>query len=131
MGARAAHRESLILASDASLRRWAKQLTWGQGDDSIPVTGAARDLGAFYNTTGQRMAGPTITRMRNGAVDAVAIGKLPRTIDATARMLGTKALSRGCYGVEATQPRVHDLRKMASCCSDALVGRHQTQRAPK
>ena len=120
-----------MLTSCPDLRKQLKKATWGSEGKNIPVKGKTRDLGAFFNSTCQRLAGTTITRIRNGSVDAVRIASLPRNTTARERMLATKALPRAFYGTEATQPRIQDIRRMAGVCATALVGKHQTQRAPE
>ena len=97
----------------------------------MPVKGKARDLGAFFNSTCQRLAGTTISRARLARLDAVRIAGLPRNSKAIERMLAGKALPKAFYGTETTQPRVQDLRRMAGACANALVGKKQTQRAPE
>ena len=131
MGAKPAHKKSLLLGSSKRLRGWLRRLKWGDQGHSIPTTGRARDLGAFLNCTQQRMAGLTVTRMRHGCTAAERIGRLPRTIAAKDRMLSCKAMAKACYGVEVTEPRIEDKRRIASRCATALVGKHQTQRSPE
>ena len=77
IGAKPAQHKSLLLGSTAALRRELRKRTWGTPAAPIPVTGSARDLGAFFNSTTRRLGGTTITRHKNAAVDALKIGKLP------------------------------------------------------
>ena len=69
--------------------------------------------------------------MAQGSAEAVKVGQLPRSVASTERMLAAKAGAKAYYGTEVTQPRVQDLRKLAASCSNALVGKHQTQRTPE
>ena len=131
MGARPAHNKSLTLGSTPQLRKWLKKQRWGTGQLPIPTTSSTRDLGAFLNMSSQRLAGTLKARMQHGCTDAVKIGALPRTLQDKDRMLRTKACAKASYGVEATEPKLEDKRKFASACASALVGRHQTQRAPE
>ena len=67
MGATPAHNKSLTLGSTKELRRWLKRIKWDHDRNSIPTTTRTRDLGAFFNSTNQRLAGITVTRMKRGA----------------------------------------------------------------
>ena len=83
MGALTATSKSLLLGTSAALRKWLRHQKWGPQQKAIPVVGHSRDLGAFYNSTDQRLGGVTITRMRHGSMDATKLGKLPRPLAAT------------------------------------------------
>ena len=131
MGAKPAHKKSLLFASTGAARKILKMLTWGTENHRIPVVLHARDLGAHLNFGSQRIAGTSKGRHQQAASDAQRIGKLPRQLKATERMLITKVMPKALYGCPATAARVQDTRLLASRCADALVGKHQTQRSPE
>ena len=129
LGAQPAPQKSILMGTTSHLRKWLRKRTWNPGAYQIPVKGSARDLGAFFNSTGCRLGGTTKKRMAQGSAEALRIGRLPRREQDKDRMLATKVMAKACYGVETTQPRVQDLRKLSASCADALVGKHQTQRS--
>ena len=103
-GAKTAHNKCLLMTSCPATRKQLKQLTWDERGSRMPVRGNARDLGAFFNSTGQRLGGTSIKRMVAARTDVERIATLPRTVKAIERMLATKAVPKALYGVETTQP---------------------------
>ena len=131
MGARVARDKGLLLASEGNDRRWLRKQRWGSEQIPIPVANCARDLGAFVNMTAVRRGGTLNVRFDAACHDAARIGRLPRTVVAKDRMLGGKAMPKACYGVQTTQPRITDVRRLQSRNADAVLGRHQSQRCPE
>ena len=106
-------------------------IKWEQGQHSMPVALKARDLGAFVNTTKQKMGGTTNNRMSEAMTDILNIERLPRPKPVLARMIATKALAKAFYGSEATQPRKKDITAIAAACANAAVGKSKHNVHPK
>ena len=82
IGAITAHHKSMLLTSNPGLRANLKKTTWGREQRKIPVTGKTRDLGAFFNSTCQRLAGTTKDRSQKASHDAIRIAALARSLAA-------------------------------------------------
>ena len=123
IGAKAAHSKSLLLTNCRTTRKLLRNTKWEAGQHCMPVVLKARDLGAFLNTTQQKLGGTTVSRMTEALIDIRNIERLPRPKPVLARMIATKALAKAFYGSETTQPRKKDLTTLASACASAVMGK--------